>query len=54
MYVVNKDGCPECTRGYKGRIAIQEVLMMNQSIRDAIVNNVRKDDLWGGSLYRSR
>lgn len=45
MFVVNKEGCPECTRGYKGRIAIQEVLMMNQSIRDAIVNNVRRDDL---------
>jgi len=45
MYVVHQEGCPECTRGYKGRIAIQEVLIMNQHIRDAIVNNVRKDEL---------
>ena len=38
-------GCPECINGYKGRIAIHEVLEINQEIRDAIVGNVRKDDL---------
>ena len=38
-------GCDECIDGYKGRIALQEVLEINQDIRDAIVNNVRKDDL---------
>lgn len=45
MYTVHKDGCPECAHGYKGRIAIQEVLMLNQNIRDAIVNDVRRDEL---------
>jgi type IV pilus assembly protein PilB len=45
MYVVHKDGCPDCIRGYKGRTAIQEVLLINQNIRDAIVNNARKEDL---------
>lgn len=45
MYTVHKEGCPDCTRGYKGRVAIQEVLIMNQYIRDAIVNNVRKEEL---------
>ncbi len=38
-------GCPECINGYKGRIAIHEVLEVNQDIRDAIISNVRKDAL---------
>lgn len=38
-------GCPECGSGYKGRIAIHEVLLINQEIRDAIANNIRKDEL---------
>lgn len=37
--------CAECNNGYKGRIAIQEVLTINEEIRDAIANNVRKEDL---------
>lgn len=38
-------GCDECYQGYKGRVAIQEVLVINQNIRDAITNNIRKEDL---------
>lgn len=38
-------GCNECYHGYKGRIAIQEVLIIDQTIRDAITNNTRKEDL---------
>ena len=38
-------GCNECIGGYLGRIPIHEVLELNQEIRDAIVNNVRKDEL---------
>lgn len=38
-------GCDECYQGYKGRIAIQEVLVIDQNIRDAITNNIRKDEL---------
>ncbi len=38
-------GCPDCLQGYSGRIAIHEVLVINQEIRDAIVNNVRKEEL---------
>ncbi len=38
-------GCPECGTGYKGRIAVHEVLLISQEIRDAIANNVRKDEL---------
>lgn len=38
-------GCDECYKGYKGRLAVQEVLTLNQSIRDAITGNIRKEDL---------
>jgi len=38
-------GCDECTGGYRGRVAIHEVLSINQEVRDAISNNVRKDAL---------
>lgn len=37
--------CPYCSHGYKGRIAIQEVLLINQDIRDAISAGIRKDEL---------
>ncbi len=38
-------GCNECYKGYRGRIAIHEVLIIDQNIRDAITNNTRKEDL---------
>lgn len=38
-------GCPECTGGYKGRIALQEVLLINSEIRDAISAKLSKQDL---------
>lgn len=38
-------GCDECKNGYSGRIAIHEVLLINQDIKDAISSNVRKDKL---------
>ena len=38
-------GCNECYKGYKGRVALHEVLVVNQDVRDAITNNVRKEDL---------
>ena len=38
-------GCTECDYGFKGRIALHEVLLINQEIRDAISNNVSRDDL---------
>ena len=37
--------CSECINGYKGRVAIHEVLEINQDIKDAIINNIRKEDL---------
>lgn len=38
-------GCPECSFGFKGRVALHEVLLINQDIRDAISNNVTKEQL---------
>lgn len=38
-------GCSECIKGYSGRVALHEVLIINQEIRDAITNNIRKNEL---------
>lgn len=38
-------GCEHCHQGYAGRIAIHEVLLINQEIRDAIVRNAPKPEL---------
>ena len=35
-------GCDKCKNGYSGRIAIHEVLLINQAIKDAISSNIRK------------
>ncbi len=41
----NPDGCPECSHGYRGRIAILEVLRITENIKDAIVNSLPKVEL---------
>ncbi len=38
-------GCPECSDGFTGRVAVQEVLLISQEIKDAISAGVRKDEL---------
>ena len=38
-------GCDECKNGYNGRIAIHEVLLIDQDIKDAISSNLKKDQL---------
>lgn len=43
--IYTTEGCEECSNGYKGRIAIHEVLLVNQEIKDAISSNLRKDKL---------
>ena len=45
VYEANTSGCPHCSHGYKGRIALQEVLLINQDIRDAISAGMRKEQL---------
>lgn len=41
----NPSGCTNCNHGYHGRVAIQEVLLINQDIRDAISSGMRKENL---------
>ena len=43
--VYKSTGCEECGNGYRGRIAIHEVLLIDQNIRDAIADGIKKDDL---------
>lgn len=38
-------GCSKCHQGFMGRIAIQEVLAINEEIRDAIITNVDRKSL---------
>ena len=45
LYSANKAGCEHCHGGFTGRIAIQEVLLINQQIRDAISANKSKEEL---------
>ena len=43
--IYSAEGCEICGNGYKGRIAIHEVLIVDQKIKDAISSNLRKDEL---------
>ena len=50
--IYSAEGCEVCGNGYKGRIAIHEVLKLNQDIRDAISENIRRD-LLRDLVYKS-
>lgn len=41
----DKKGCDECNNGYKGRIAVHEVLLINEEIKDAINTDLDRKDL---------
>ena len=46
IYNANPNGCEKCNKGYRGRIAIQEVLMINDEIRNALnEEKLEKEDL---------
>lgn len=45
-------GCSKCRQGYKGRIALQEVLLIDQTIRDAINDDAKKEKI-REMVYRS-
>ena len=45
MFDANPNGCQHCNHGFKGRIAIQEVLLISQEVRDAISAGIRKENL---------
>ena len=42
---IKKKKNDNCMNGYRGRIAIHEVLLIDEDIRDAISNNIRKEEL---------
>ena len=43
IYDVNKEGCEHCFKGYRNRIAIAEVLVITDEVRNAITNSESKD-----------
>lgn len=43
--IYEKVGCDECHGGYKGRLPIHEVLLMNREIKDAISSGITKAKL---------
>lgn len=45
IYTANPAGCQECNGGYKGRIAIQEVLLINDEVREAINSDIDREEL---------
>ena len=45
-------GCPECTGGYRGRIAIQEVLLVDQELRDRLADDKLKRENLREMVYR--
>ncbi|MBO5120973.1 MAG: Flp pilus assembly complex ATPase component TadA, partial [Bacilli bacterium] len=54
VWDANPKGCENCRKGYKGRIAVHEVLLLDDKIRNALNNeNMSKDDfakmIYGGN-----
>lgn len=46
IFEANHNGCPNCNKGYKGRIAVHEVLEINDEIRNVLNSPVAdKDEL---------
>ncbi len=46
IYTASTEGCSDCNNGYHGRIALQEVLMINDDIRSALnEEKLEKEDL---------
>lgn len=43
--VYTADECEKCGNGYSGRIAIHEVLLMSQEIKDAISEGIKREEL---------
>ena len=52
-YVANHDGCEYCSGGYHDRVAIQEVLMINDEIRNALNEEEMKKENLQKIVYNS-
>ncbi len=54
VWDANPTGCEHCRKGYKGRIAIQEVLELDDEIRNALTDaKMKKEDL-SDMVYTSK
>ena len=53
VYDANHNGCSECHNGYKGRIAVQEVLEIDDDIRLALNNEKLKKEELRSLVYTS-
>ncbi len=47
------NGCPKCINGYRGRTALQEVLPINEQIRDLIADENTSKEMLRQSIYKS-
>ncbi|MEZ6014120.1 MAG: ATPase, T2SS/T4P/T4SS family [Planctomycetota bacterium] len=45
LFDANREGCPRCTGGYKGRFPIVETMPMTQDLRRMVVEGASKDKL---------
>lgn len=54
IYDANPDGCEHCRKGYKGRIAIQEVLELDDEIRNALTNDKMKKEELSDMVYTNK
>ena len=45
VWDANENGCEHCRKGYKGRIAVQEVLEFDDKLRNALNEKVSKEEL---------
>ena len=54
LYDANPEGCEHCRKGYKGRIAIQEVLELDDEIRNALTNDKMKKEELSEMVYTNK
>lgn len=54
IYDANPEGCKFCRKGYKGRIAIQEVLELDEEIRNALNNTKLSKEELSDMVYTNK
>lgn len=45
MFVANPEGCPKCAHGYKGRVALVEILMFDNDMNDLVARAAPVSDM---------
>lgn len=54
IYDANPEGCKACRKGYKGRIAIQEVLELDEEIRNALNDTKLSKEQLSDMVYTNK